>query len=509
MAVTPLVVTDISGAPVGSTADYDLDLDYGLGTASNDFTLTVHGNIMPVPGGLVFVDGTDVGGVVDRLKDTVSNGESTLTWTGRTWSGVLAGKVIQPDNGSDYLRVSGPVSSIVSNILSRVGLDSTFTVDSQSSSKEISGYSFDRYVDAWTGVSKLLKSSGLKLSFRETDNTVYILISPIVDHVEDTDLIDFTVEKTYRRVNHLIGLGAGQLKNRRVVHWYADADGKVSKTQTLRGVDEIAATYDYSSDDQSKFDDDVRKKLLDAQGEGTVDVTVPDGISLDIGDIVHGRDNESGLTVTAQVARKIVKASNGLMSVSYQVGEDTSTTGSLLSSGSNSSGGVVYTAGNGITISGGVISSQVSKNDIDGVNGSINQAKTDAQNALQQATQALSLAQAGGGVKDVSNLIWLSDYRFSERHYAHKMGGLVVMVFRFYNDGSSFYMNNWDSHQIMSIDSSISDIGGEFNFQVGNNTANTFGIQVNGSSVNVRCFSAGNFNSGSWLQGVVSWPCYQ
>ena len=48
-------------------------------------------------------------------------------------------------------------------------------------------------------------------------------------------------------MNHLICLGSGQLEERLVVHLYADTNGTISQTQTQFGIDEICATYEYST----------------------------------------------------------------------------------------------------------------------------------------------------------------------------------------------------------------------------------------------------------------------
>ena len=47
-------------------------------------------------------------------------------------------------------------------------------------------------------------------------------------------------------INHLICLGLGELKNRTVIHLYADANGVISRTQTQFGSDEVTNVYDYA-----------------------------------------------------------------------------------------------------------------------------------------------------------------------------------------------------------------------------------------------------------------------
>ena len=123
-----LIITDAQGVDRESVADYKLDSAWG--SDENDFELTVSGRLIE-SGSYVYLDGGECGGVVDALKDSLKRGESTLTYSGRTWHGMLANKILAPDSGKDYLTVSGSASSVIGSLISRVGLDAVFeAVDS-------------------------------------------------------------------------------------------------------------------------------------------------------------------------------------------------------------------------------------------------------------------------------------------------------------------------------------------------------------------------------------------
>ena len=369
-----LICADENGVPFHAVSDCVFDCAWGSG--ENDFELTLYdGTVLP-DRGLVYVDGTEVGGIVDHMKDELSDGVSVVTYSGRSWHGMLAGKVLQPDSGQDYLKVSGPVNQVLSNLLARIGLSDVFKVRADST-KTIPTFQFDRYCTAYDGIRRMLAANDLKLMFQEVDGTVWMYAKPIVDHNDtvDSDLVDFSITKDYRRTNHMIGLGKGDLRNRLVVHYYADGSGKVSNTRTFGGRDEIAAVYDYSSAEKDELDKQTKKQLQDLQGAGAVDVTVHDGLSLDVGDRVAGCDHVTGLTVTAVVLKKIVKLSGGLLSVSYEVGDAASskteysnyTSSSSSSSSGSTGGGVSLTAGRGLSISGGTINAEVASEDLDSV----------------------------------------------------------------------------------------------------------------------------------------------
>lgn len=315
-----LIVTDASHVDQASLEDYSLDCAWGKD--ENDFELTVD---EPIPqGAFVYMDGSECGGIVDSLRDQLESGGSTLTYSGRTWHGMLANKVLSPDSGQDYLTVNGDSVTVLDNLMNRIGLSSLFTAISPpvKASPTIKSYQFDRYVDAYSGLRKMCAANGLKLKLAYAFGQVNIWAEPIAHYGDsiDSDLIDFDATRTWRKPNHMIGLGKGDLAARTVVHWYADAKGNVSQSQSLRGVDEIAQVYDYSNAETDELNQKTREKLQELQSDGDVKVTVRDdaNVVFDVGDTVTARDNLTGITVNASIMKKIVKVSNGVLSVDYE-----------------------------------------------------------------------------------------------------------------------------------------------------------------------------------------------
>ena len=315
-----LIVTDASHVDQASLEDFTLDAAWGAD--ENDFELTVDRLIDA--GSYVYFDGGECGGVVDSLKDSLKDGRSTLTYGGRTWHGMLANKILEPDKGKDYLTVSGTASTVIGSLISRVGLDGVFdAVDSPTAGAQtIKSYRFDRYTDCYAGLRAMCAANGLKLRLAYRSGHVEIWAEPAAHYGDsiDSDLIDFDATRTWLRVNHLIGLGKGELANRTVVHWYADKDGNVSQNQSLHGTEEIAQTYDYSNAESDELDAKTRDKLIGMQSQGAVKVTVRDGteIEMDVGDTVAARDQITGITVQATVTKKITKTKNGSTSIDYE-----------------------------------------------------------------------------------------------------------------------------------------------------------------------------------------------
>ena len=111
-----LIVTDAGHIDRAVIEDYALDAAWGAD--ENDFELTV--DRMLEPGSYVYADGSELGGVIDSLRDRLERGGSTLTYGGRTWHGILANKILAPDTGQNYLVVSGKASTVIGMIVNRV-----------------------------------------------------------------------------------------------------------------------------------------------------------------------------------------------------------------------------------------------------------------------------------------------------------------------------------------------------------------------------------------------------
>lgn len=327
---------------------------------------------------------------------------------------MLAAKILQPDANQDYLTVSGKLPDILKNLLKRIGLDTVFTVDSSDASI-LSNWMFQnpRYVDAYTGLRTLLASCGRRLDFKVSGNKILLGIVPVqtITNTIDSDLVDFKAETNRRAVNHLIGLGSQELKNRLVVNYFADATGVVSQTQTLVGADEVCATYDYSNADLSTLQSETKKHLQELQTGGSVEVTLSDevGDGLRVDDKIVAADQSSGVNVTAVVTKRIVKIDSGILTSTFEVGlpvqsANANYSGSS-SSGGSAGGGVSLTAGRGLSISGGTINAEVDSEDLDSVRQTAESANKTASGFAAQIGKANQTAEDAKNVADAAKTV--------------------------------------------------------------------------------------------------------
>ncbi len=307
------------------------------------------------------------------------------------------------------------------------------TSPARASGLTVSSYRFDRYTDAYTGIRRMLESCGGKLRMAYDSGMLRLSALPVATYGGvDSDLLDYSYDRDWHPVNHLICLGTGEGKDRVVVHLYADTEGAVSETQSLTGLDEVQAVYDYSNADRAELLEKGREKLeaLQAQGgvegavsetqsltgldevqavydysnadraellekgreklealqaQGGVDVRIHDGLDLDIGDLVASHDRLSGIDVTAQVTKKIVKLSHGVLTVSYECGTAGASKTSLTGTAESTPGGHPYYAGEGLSLSDWTFSADVTQRDVDDLSELTAEANTTASNAMQTA----------------------------------------------------------------------------------------------------------------------------
>lgn len=393
-----LIVTDTNGTPSAAVASWTLDLAYGSG--ENDFDLRCPARLQP--GCRWWVDGTGWGGIVDDVKTSVTGGEGELTYHGRDWHGLLASKILEPDKGKDYLTMSGTIGTLLRTVISRIGLQDIITVTEGTS--KTARWQFNRYCDAWSGLSKMLRASGLRLRITAAQNGVTVDAPPITaaGDLIDSDLIDFDATLASHPINHLICLGKGELKDRIVVHWYADHKGMLSHTQTIKGADERTSVYELATADAAELETKGKTKLQELRDTGSIDVDVTDGIDLDVGDTVTGRDNTTGLQVTAEITKKIVKISDGIPTVTYEATTASTETTGETGGGSSSGDGHAYYAGSGLTLSNWTFSADVTAADLETVRKTATEANKAASDAAAEIGGARDLAKQAGVKADTA-----------------------------------------------------------------------------------------------------------
>ena len=234
---------------------------------------------------------------------------------------------IKPEFGAaiDLDYTGSDANAVLGQLIERLDIGDVFVASSEASGISVKSHSFERYVDAYAGIKDMLAAAGGKLKMKRAAGDKFEMYAEAVAVYGDevsSEIVDFVGEKWSRKTNHLIALGKGEGAARTVIHRYADADGVVSSTQTLFGVDEIAEVYDASNVEDDELAEDATKRLQDEQNIDSVDVSIGarDDIVFDIGDKVSGFDADRRIRIDATISKKIVKVSKGVMTTSYSAG---------------------------------------------------------------------------------------------------------------------------------------------------------------------------------------------
>lgn len=318
-----IAVTDAGAGLPAILHGCKLDVEFG-DSGKNDFVLTVDAasDQRVADGALVYVEGTEYGGVVDSSEADSSAG--TIKYAGRSWHGVLAGKVVLPPTGSVRRHADGDANACLLELVSLLGLGGVMTASAAPSGIEVS-YDYPRFCDGYAGARGMLASAGARLAVSYDSELGMAVLSAVPAMTwpagPDSNSASVRVRRVHRCVNHLVSLGEGTGTSRVVRHDYADAWGNVSQVQSLFGVDEISETYDYSNADASRLAESAPKRLRDLQDRGSMKASLDYGEGYAVGDVVTATDVATGDEVTIAVGTVIAVATDDSLVVEYRAGE--------------------------------------------------------------------------------------------------------------------------------------------------------------------------------------------
>ena len=298
--------------------DYSLDFDT---TNTMDYKLTATRAIYDKlsTATYLYIPGTEYGGIIDSITHNTS--DDSIIASGRSFRGLLNSKIIAPDNGQDYKVVSGNLAEILESILTENNLDYLYMIDPALTWITLSNYQIARYCSALYLLNALESKTGLSLylAWSAKYHKVIITYRQPIDWTSKSLYVqaDITTTKTSHKVNHLICLGSGELKDRMRVDLYADTQGRISTIQSIVGADEYTQVYDYSN---AKDVDDLKasgtEKLKELIADTPLEVEVKDG-AYAVGDIVGGYDDLMQIKTKATISNVVVNVENGVISYTF------------------------------------------------------------------------------------------------------------------------------------------------------------------------------------------------
>jgi len=313
-----LIYLDSSMVEVGMLQDFTLDQDVA-GEMDFELKLSAKDVILGL-GYYWYIPDTEYGGKIDsRQIDSESN---IVTYTGRTWRGILDSYIVEPPSGSAYRTLTGTMSGVTSTLLSGFGISSLCSCETNTTA--LSSFQVDRYATLYKTLTKAAKSLGLSLGLTCSDGIVlsYHAIndySGSVEYSQDGGL-QFRLIEQGATLNHLVCLGSGELVDRMVRHLYRQADGTTGTTKYYTGVDEVAAVLDYpNAESEAELLNSGNKRMDETANSSEFEIRIDDlGILID--DIVAARDRITGMTMKGAVTNIIVKIQDGRVTQDYTIG---------------------------------------------------------------------------------------------------------------------------------------------------------------------------------------------
>ena len=316
-----VVCVSAKGMENGCLRNYSIDFDT---TDTMDFEISVSINNRELleGKGMWYIEDTEYGGIVDSIE--VVTEDNKLLYTGRNFRAILASKIVQPYQNEDYRIVSGNLDKISNVFVKECGLSGIFTVDAVNA--EIKMFQIPRYITLYDTLVAVAYSCGKIIGFRAKRDKIHIFFSDRIDYSSEMeycqDNINFRIKKYYNTVNHLICLGKGELRDRLVVHLYADKDGDIVEKPYYVGTDEITSIYENTNIGTIE---ELKKEGADKLGEikngDSFEVVAPEG-GYKIGDVIGGYERVTGFRVKREIVNITATITDEGVDISYTVGGD-------------------------------------------------------------------------------------------------------------------------------------------------------------------------------------------
>lgn len=322
------IYTDANYNELGYLAHFDADLEIGkYDVSKNDFELTLlleDRDPLFTIGSLFYKENTETGGAVHRLK--INTSDNTVTMIGPTFRGLLEKEYVQPSNGSAYLTLNGEANACINTLIGD-RFDGLFVVDNIGASNIYIKYDV-RDINLLQALEKALGSSNARLCIRHRiDGKVHLYAEKINDLSDtlryDNDYqIGMIVKTESKPYNHIIALGKGELLDRLRINLYLQTDGSWSESnQVYTGLDRKTYKHeDVNVESRDELTKNAIEKVAEANESDTLEISF-DADNAELFDIVGAKENITGISFKEPITQKIIKISDGDISISYKVGD--------------------------------------------------------------------------------------------------------------------------------------------------------------------------------------------
>lgn len=322
------IYTDANYNELGYLAHFDADIELGkYGVSKNDFELTLSledRDPLFTVGSLFYKENTEVGGVIQRLK--VNTSDNTMALIGPTFRGLLEKEYVQPPTGSAYLNLNAEANTCINTLIGD-RFDGLFVVDNIGASNINVRYDV-RDINLLQALEKSLGASNARLCIEHRiDGKVHLFAEKINDLSDtlqyDNDYqISMIVKTESKPYNHILCLGKGELLDRLRVNLYLQTDGSWSDSnEVYKGLNRKTYKYeDVNVEDRAELIKNATEKVAEVNESNTLEISF-DADNAELFDVVGAKENVTGISFKEPITQKIIKISDGDISISYKVGD--------------------------------------------------------------------------------------------------------------------------------------------------------------------------------------------
>lgn len=312
-----IIYTDEDGNDIGTIESSEGDFSVGR---ENSWKLSVPNRYRIDQGCYVYIDGSEFGGVVDGIE--TSSASSSSSYSGRTWSGMLASLVVCPPDGEGHAVIGGDANECIADVLSLcAGGHEPFNAPANPSGIEVSPTVLPRYCNAYEGITSILSSAGAVLRVRFYRGSC-ALSAEAADRGAAYSEDSAVTMRIERPVNHLVCLGSGQLAARQVVHLYADEQGRVSRKQSIFGAAHMSSVYELTNaESEGELVEQGTKELASMQQPASAEIEDELSGSYEIGQTVVAVSESRMMRAEAVVSERIARVSGRRVVIESATGE--------------------------------------------------------------------------------------------------------------------------------------------------------------------------------------------
>lgn len=262
----------------------------------------------------VYIPFSEFGGQVDEIKHASKQRQVTIS--GATWRGLLCRKIVEPPTGAPYLTISKTEPNKALKMLIGDRFGDFFDVGGEEiKDAVVSGeFRFQTLLDA---IVSSFSDARLEISciYDNIQKKVRVFPRMVSDYSSLVDLSqDYGVHMTTKlggvsTYNHIIALGRGELTEREVVHLYRLENGTITETSPGNlGLADRVTTFDYpNAESRDELIKSAKKQLEALAPMRSIEMDTSEmGVSLELGDLVSGRDRVTGLVTTKAISNVIL-----------------------------------------------------------------------------------------------------------------------------------------------------------------------------------------------------------